>query len=52
MSGGAKVADEVDDFVIDTFPLGNTGWQVSGFGDSGDAMTVYAVCAPASSTTN
>jgi hypothetical protein len=51
VGGGARVANENDDFVIDTFPLGKTGWQVSGFGDSGDAMTVYAVCAPAATTT-
>ena len=51
VSGGAKVADEANDFVIDTFPLGKTGWQVSGFGDPGDAMTVYAVCAAAATTT-
>ncbi len=51
VSGGARVANENDDFVLDTFPLGKTGWQVSGFGDPGDAMTVYAVCAPAATTT-
>jgi hypothetical protein len=52
VAGGARLADEQDDLVVDSFPFGQNAWQAAGFGDDGDQMTVYAVCAPASSTTS
>ena len=50
VAGGAKVSDQSGDFVIDTAPAGQTGWQASGIGSDGDTMIVSAICAPAAQT--
>jgi hypothetical protein len=50
--GGAKVSDPNGGFLIDTNPVGTTGWEATGVsGQSAQNMTVYVICAQAASTT-
>ena len=51
VGGGAQVSSEARDLVNDSFPNGRTGWQATGFGPTGDTMTVFLICAPATKTT-
>ena len=47
VGGSARVSDDTNDYVVDTFPAGRTGWHATGYELVGDTMTVYAICAPA-----
>jgi hypothetical protein len=51
--GGARVSDEPNDYVNDSYPEGRTGWTANGVHSSattGPTMTVTAICAPAATT--
>jgi hypothetical protein len=52
VGGGAKLGNEDNQLVNDSYPSGNTGWAVDVFaGPSGSGpFTVYAICVPAAST--
>lgn len=49
--GGAKLADPINGIVIDSNPVGKTGWEVTAYSDSTQNMTVYVICAQAATTT-
>lgn len=51
--GGAKVSNpDVNAYIVDSNPLGKTGWEATGYSDDpGITMTVYVICAQAASTT-
>jgi hypothetical protein len=49
--GGAKLADPNNGAIIDTNPVGKTGWEATGFADPAQNMTVYVICAQAATTT-
>lgn len=52
VGGGAKLSNEDNQLVNDSYPSGTTGWTVDVFASSsgGGAFTVYAICVPAAST--
>lgn len=52
VGGGAKLSDQDNQIVNDSYPSGTSGWTVDVFASpSGDsAFTVYAICVPAAST--
>jgi hypothetical protein len=50
--GGAKMTDPNNGFIVDSNPVGKTGWEATGYSQTGTQnMTVYVICAPAASTT-
>ena len=50
--GGARVSDPSSGYIIDTHPVGKTGWEATGVSGQPDLnMTVYVICAQAASTT-
>jgi len=49
--GGAKLAEPINGIVIDSNPVGKTGWEVTAYSDSTQNMTVYVICAQAATTT-
>lgn len=51
VGGGAKVSDPNNAVIIDTNPVGRTGWEATGTGPIGTTMVVYVVCAQAVTTT-
>jgi hypothetical protein len=51
VGGGAKVSDPNSAFIIDTNPVGRTGWEATGNGPIGTTMVVYVICAQAATTT-
>jgi hypothetical protein len=54
VGGGAKVSDENNNFVNDTYPVGRTAWQATGFvvtSSPAGTMTVYVICAQSAHTT-
>jgi hypothetical protein len=52
VGGGAKVSDPDNALVMDTNPLGRTGWEATAVsGTAGTTLTVYVICAQAASTT-
>jgi hypothetical protein len=48
--GGAKVSDPNSAFILDTNPVGKTGWEATAAGSTG-TLTVYVICAQAATTT-
>jgi hypothetical protein len=48
--GGAVASSAANDFVINSAPVGHTGWTAVFFGGPGDTGTVTAICAPAAAT--
>ena len=49
--GGAYVADTINVFVNDSYPVGKTGWTADFFGSSPTpSVSVTAICAPAAAT--
>jgi hypothetical protein len=51
VGGGAKVSDPDNALIIDSNPVGRTGWEATGFGGTGTTMTVFVICAQAATTT-
>ena len=50
--GGAKVSDPNNAVILDTNPVGKTGWEATAAaGASGSSLTVYVICAQAATTT-
>ena len=49
--GGAKMADPTNGFIVDTNPVGKTGWEATAFSGTTQNMTVYVICAQAATTT-
>jgi hypothetical protein len=50
--GGAKVSDPDVALVVDTNPLGKTGWEATaGAFTTGTTLTVYVICAQAATST-
>jgi hypothetical protein len=50
--GGAKVSNPDETFVVDTNPVGKTGWEATaGALSSGATLTVYVICAEAATST-
>jgi hypothetical protein len=52
VGGGAKLGNEDNQLVNDSYPSGSTGWTVDVFASpsGGGAFSVYAICATAAST--
>ena len=52
VGGGAKLSDENNQVVNDSYPSGTNGWTVDVFASpsSSAPFTVYAICVPAAST--
>ena len=52
VGGGAKLSDENNQLVNDSYPSGTNGWTVDVFASpsSSAPFTVYAICLPAAST--
>jgi hypothetical protein len=51
VGGGAKLADPNTGAMIDSNPVGKTGWEATGFSTAAQNMTVYVICAQAATTT-
>ena len=52
VGGGAKVSDPDVALVVDSNPLGKTGWEASaGALTTGTTMTVYVICAQTATST-
>jgi hypothetical protein len=51
IGGGAKVSNPNTAYIIDTNPVGKTGWEATGQGATGTTMVVHVICAQAASTT-
>jgi hypothetical protein len=49
--GGAKMSDPNNGFIIDTNPVGKTGWEATAQSGTAQTMTVYVICAQAATTT-
>jgi hypothetical protein len=50
--GGAKMANPNDGFILDTNPVGKTGWEATALANAATQnMTVYVICAQAATTT-
>jgi hypothetical protein len=50
--GGASIADPNIGDILDTHPVGKTGWEATGYAAYvAQSMTVYVICAQAASTT-
>lgn len=49
--GGAKLADPFNGFLIDTNPVGKTGWEATAGSSTTQNMTVFVICAQAATTT-
>jgi hypothetical protein len=50
--GGAKVSDPNNAVILDTNPVGKTGWEgTAAAGIGGTTLTVYVICAQAATTT-
>jgi len=50
VSGGAKLGDETNQFVNDTYPSASNAWTVDVGAATAASFTVYALCVPAAST--
>ena len=53
VGGGAKLSNEDNQLVNDSYPSGTSGWTVDVFASpsgGGSAFTVYAICVPAAAT--
>ena len=48
--GGAKLADPNNGFLLDTNPVGKTGWEATAGSGTTQNMTVYVICAQAATT--
>jgi hypothetical protein len=53
VGGGGKVSNPDTAFIVDTNPVGRTGWEAtaSSTGVAGTTLTVFVICAQAASTT-
>jgi hypothetical protein len=51
VGGGAKLAEPWNGVVDDSNPVGRTGWEATGSTDTPQNMTVYVICAQATTTT-
>lgn len=52
VGGGGKVSDPNNAFILDTNPVGKTGWEATALaGAAGTTLTVHVICAQAASTT-
>jgi hypothetical protein len=49
--GGAKMTDPDSGYILDTNPVGKTGWEATAQSGTAQNMTVYVICAQAASTT-
>jgi hypothetical protein len=49
--GGAKMSDPNNGYILDTNPVGKTGWEATATSGTAQTMTVYVICAQAASTT-
>jgi len=49
--GGAKMSDPNNGYILDTNPVGKTGWEATATSGTDQTMTVYVICAQAASTT-
>ena len=49
--GGAKMTDPAQGFIIDTNPVGKTGWESTAQSSTAQNATVYVICAQAATTT-
>jgi hypothetical protein len=50
--GGARIADPTIGDILDSNPVGKTGWEAAGYAAyTAQSMTVYVICAQAASTT-
>jgi hypothetical protein len=49
--GGAKMSDPNNGFILDTNPVGKTGWEATALSGTDQNMTVYVICAQAATTT-
>jgi streptomycin 6-kinase len=48
----AKMANPNDGFILDTNPVGKTGWEATALANAATQnMTVYVICAQAATTT-
>jgi len=49
--GGAKMSDPNSGYILDTNPVGKTGWEATAVSGTAQNMTVYVICAQAATTT-